>query len=497
MIASGHPAVSAAGAEILRAGGNAFDASVAAGFASTVAEPALTSLGGGGFLLAYDATRRAATLFDFFVDTPGRGRTAAALEPHFIPITVYFTASEQVFNVGRGSVAVPGTLRGLLRVHERLGRLPLCDVLNPAISLARKGVRLNHHQAHFLEILNPIMRLTPRSRALYTREGAPFASGDLLRNPGLADFLETLPRDGAASFYRGNLADQIDREMREDGILTAEDLASYEVIERTPLQVGYRAHHVLTNPPPSFGGSLLTLSLTLLETQRLGELRWGSEDHLALLVALQMEVDRLRETVRLAPAEVPPEARAQSVRRLRRAFRGTTHICVSDAEDNVASMTNSNGEGSGFIVPETGIMLNNMMGEDDLHPDGFHASPPGERVSSMMSPTLVLRDGRSRLALGSGGSKRIRSAILQVLTQVIDFDREIGPAVEAPRIHWDGEKVQVEPGFPKTTTEALARRWPVNLWSEREVYFGGVHAVVPGQCGASDPRRGGAIEIVG
>ncbi len=488
--------MSAAGAAILRAGGNAFDASVAAGFASTVAEPALTSLGGGGFMLAYEATCATATVFDFFVDTPGRGSTCAALEPHFIPITIHFTESDQIFNAGRGSVAVPGTLKGLLHVHERLGRLPLRDVLEPAVALAREGIRLSQHQAHFLEILNPIMCLTPRSRALYSRDGQPFAPGDLWRNPELAAFLETLAHDRAAGFYEGQFAEQIDREMRDDGILTAEDLAGYRVIERRPIEVEYRGHRVLTNPPPSFGGSLLTLSLRLLETQPLAELSWGSEDHLALLTTLQMEVDRLRGAGCVAPTDLAPEAPSRSVQRLRQAVRGTTHICVADAEGNVASMTSSNGEGSGFIAPETGIMLNNMLGEDDLHPDGFHASPPGERVASMMSPSLVLRDGRPCLALGSGGSKRIRSAILQVLTQVIDFGRELDPAVAAPRIHWDGDTLQIEPGFPQQTIQALARRWPVKLWRACDVYFGGVHALIPGQCGAADSRRGGAVALI-
>ena len=488
--------MSAAGAAILRAGGNAFDASVAAGFASTVAEPALTSLGGGGFLLAYEAASGRTTAFDFFVDTPGRGRTGAVLEPHFIPITIHFTESNQVFNAGRGSVAVPGTLKGLLHVHERLGRLPLEDVLKPAASLAREGLRLNHHQAHFLEILNPIMCITPRSRELYSRDGQPFAPGDRWRNPELARFLETLAHDRGASFYEGALAEEIDREMREDGLLTAEDLAGYRVIERTPIEVEYRGHRVLTNPPPCFGGSLLTLSLKLLETQPLAELGWGSEDHLALLVELQMEVDRLRETGCLASPDTI-ETTSQSIDRLRRAVRGTTHLCVADAEGNVASMTNSNGEGSGFVAPDTGIMLNNMMGEDDLHPEGFHASPPGERVASMMSPSIVLRDGRPCLALGSGGSKRIRCAILQTITQVIDFERELDTAVAAPRIHWDGYALQIEPGFPRQTVERLARRWPVNLWQACDVYFGGVHALVPGECGAADFRRGGAVELVG
>jgi gamma-glutamyltranspeptidase/glutathione hydrolase len=156
----------------------------------------------------------------------------------------------------------------------------------------------------------------------------------------------------------------------------------------------------------------------------------------------------------------------------------------------------SNGEVSGNIAPGKGVMLNNMLREDDLHPDGFHASPPGERVASMMSPSLLLRDGEVRLIVGSGGSKRIRTALVQVVSDVVDFGMDAKRAVEAPRIHWDGECVQAEPGFESAALEALERSWRVNSWPERNLYFGGVHAVEPGRGGAGDPRRGGHGAIV-
>ncbi len=165
-VASGHPHATAAACDILRAGGNAFDAAVAAGFVAAVVEPALTSLGGGGFLLARTAQGRA-VLFDFFVDTPGQGLRASELEPHFLPITVRFPSSEQIFNVGMGSVAVPGVLKGYLHVQRRLGRLPLREVLAPAIHLAREGVAINAKQAYFLDLLTPIMTLTAAGRALF------------------------------------------------------------------------------------------------------------------------------------------------------------------------------------------------------------------------------------------------------------------------------------------------------------------------------------------
>jgi gamma-glutamyltranspeptidase/glutathione hydrolase len=488
--------VCAAAAELLRAGGNAYDAAIAAGFAATVVEPALTSLGGGGFLL----TRRGdgqVILFDFFVDTPGRGLPERELEPHFLPVTVHFPASDQIFNVGLGSVAVPGNLRGFLHAHRRLGRLPLADVVAPAISLARDGVPLNASQAYFLHLLRPIMTLTEAGRKLYAPGGRYVGEGDRLANADLAQFLESLTREGEHEFYEGSVGRRIARDMAEgQGLLTETDLAAYTVVEREPLVQDYRGHRLLTNSPPSFGGSLVALSLALLESRALGSFRRAGLEHLGAIVAAMQEVDRLRDQGWLRPELLPEQERRLSAARIRHASGGTTHVSVCDDEGNAASMTISNGEGSGYVVPGTGIMLNNMMGEDDLHPDGFHASPPGQRVASMMSPSIVLRNGRLRLVLGSGGSKRIRTAMFQAISAVVDFGASVADAVESPRLHWDGECLQVEPGFDPDVVEALAHRYPVNLWPERNVYFGGVHAVAPdGQTGG-DPRRGGSTLVV-
>ncbi|HRC73299.1 MAG TPA: gamma-glutamyltransferase [Candidatus Competibacter sp.] len=494
--ASGHPAVTAAACDMLRAGGNAFDAAVAAGFAAAVAEPALTSLGGGGFLLARPAQSRP-VVFDFFVDTPGQGLRAGDLEPHFVPVTVRFPGSEQLFNVGMGSVAVPGALKGYLHAHRRLGRLPLRDVLAPAVHLAREGLTVNAKQAYFLELLVPIMTLSAAGRALFEPAGRYLREGDLFRNPELAALLETLPHGGEREFYEGEWAARTARAMREGaGLLTAADLAAYRVTEREPLAVDYRGYRVLTNPPPSFGGALIGLSLRLLESCEPVPAGFGSPGHLALLAATMREVDRHRAEGYLSPVDLGESDLLESRGRVRTACGGTTHISVCDADGNAASMTTSNGEGSGCFVAGTGIMLNNMMGEDDLHPEGFHASPPGMRVASMMAPSLLLAGDRVRLVLGSGGSKRIRSALVQVISNVVDFGFEPRAAVEAPRLHWDGERIQVEPGFADEALTALEGRWPLNRWTVRDLYFGGVHAVAPEGDGAGDPRRGGCAAAV-
>jgi gamma-glutamyltranspeptidase/glutathione hydrolase len=491
-VAGGHPQTVAAASAILHAGGNAFDAAIAAGFAAVMAEPALASLGGGGFLLARIHQGRAA-LFDFFVDTPGRGLQAGRLEPHFLPVTVRFPASEQVFNVGLGSVAVPGIVRGYLHIHQRLGRLPLAEVLAPAIRLARNGVMINAKQGYFLALLTPIMTLSEPGRALFQPNGRYLGEGDSYCNPDLAAFLETLAEEGDRAFYAGDLARRMVQQMQDGGgLLTAADLAAYRVIEREPLPIDYRGCRLLTNPPPSFGGSLLALSLRLLEAQPVAELGFGSPAHLALLAAVMQETDRRRAEGYLSPTDLGQPGLAESMARVRTASGGTTQISVCDAEGNAASMTISNGEGSGCFAPGTGIMLNNMMGEDDLHPEGFHVSPPGMRVASMMAPSLLLNGDRLRLALGSGGSKRIRTALLQVISNVIDFAMNPQVAVEAPRLHWDGERLQVEPGFNEATLNALAERWPLNRWPTQDVYFGGVHVAASDGDGAGDPRRGGA-----
>ncbi len=502
VVASGHELVSRTAADILCNGGNAFDAVVAAGFAGAVAEQTLTSLGGGGFLLARTCDRSGSCreiFFDFFVDTPGRG-LADPPEPHFFPVTVDFGGSGQDFNIGLGSVAVPGTLKGLLHVHGRLGRMDLADVLAPAIELAR-GHRLNSFQAGFLGLLRPIMTMSETGRSLYEPGGRYLRAGDILINRELADFMASLVHDQGHSFYQGDIARAMDRDMRAgDGLLTFEDLAAYQVIERDPLRIPYHGRLLLTAPPPSMGGTLIGLSLSLLEAMEPLDGAWGSAAHLLRTTGLMQEVERLRELGVCTPdalAEFLDSATVDySTKRIRMFSRGTTHISIADRDGNVASMTCSNGEGSGYFAPGTGIMLNNMMGEDDLHPDGFHSAPPGQRVGSMMSPSVLLHGDRAELVLGSGGSKRIRTAMTQVLTQMVDFGRDLVQAVEAPRLHWDGEVLQMEPGFAEASVAALQQKVRVNVWQEKSMYFGGVHVVVPGRGGAGDPRRGGAVEVV-
>ncbi|BHH83880.1 gamma-glutamyltransferase family protein [Desulforhopalus sp. 52FAK] len=502
IVASGHNLVSDAAAAILEAGGNAFDAVVAAGFASAVAEPALTSLGGGGLLLGYSRNQKQNIYYDFFVDTPGRGSTNHHGEKDFFPVQVKFSGSTQEFNVGRASVAVPGVLKGLLHTHSKLGSIPLADVMEPAKILAT-GHILNQQQGHFLSLLQPIMTLSKRAKSIYQPGGVYLKAGAMLRNQELAQFFDRLVEEGGDCFYVGDIAEKIDREMREKGgLLTKQDLAAFSVKERTPLTVPYRGRTFVTASEPSMGGTLIGVSLLLKDQMAAESGSWGSGQHLASTVAVMQEVERLR-----TQGVTDPESLAQflddkeivekSAKKIRLFSRGTTHVSVADSKGNCASMTCSNGEGSGYVAPETGIMLNNMMGEDDLHPNGFHSSPPGERVFSMMSPSLLLDGDKVELVIGSGGSKRIRTAISSVISQVVEHKRSLQDAVDSPRLYLDEGLLQIEPGYEQEAVDVVGKLLPVNVWSGRDVYFGGVHAVIPGIEGAGDPRRGGAVRIVG
>lgn len=501
IVASGHRLVSKAAAEILKAGGNAFDAVVGAGFVSTVVEPALTSLGGGGFALTHESRTNSDIFFDFFVDTPGKGMSAPSGVLDFFPVTVEFSGSHQDFNVGLGSVAVPGTLKGLFHLHRRLGIMPLKDILTPAIEFA-KGHTLNQQQAHFLKLLNPIMTLTSQGKELYVEDGCYVQEGDTLRNPFLASFLESLLHDGENEFYRGELAKKITGEMQEQhGLLTYDDLAEFKVFERKPFSLPLSKYTFLTAPAPSMGGALIGLSLSLLDRSADNDVLWGSKAYIEQTASMMQEVERLKDLGINDPQRVlqyldKDKIGVESLTKSRQFSRGTTHISIADKDGNCAAMTCSNGEGSGYFAPGTGVMLNNMMGEDDLHPDGFHSSPAGIRVHSMMSPSILLEDGKAKLVIGSGGSKRIRTAISQVVGQIIYHDRDLKQAVDAPRLYWDGSVLQVEPGFDQESFHDLKERYPVNFWEQRDVYFGGVHAVIPGEEGAGDPRRGGAVTIV-
>ena len=490
-VACGHEVTAAAAREVLEEGGNAFDAAIAASCAACVAEPVLCSLAGGGYLLAGKAGA-APVVYDFFVDTPLNRRPAGDIDLH--PIEADFGPVTQEFHIGLGSVATPGIVAGLFAVHRDLCNLPMPRLVAPAVEAAREGVVLSPLQAYIFRVVAPIYVATPGARAVYgsDRDSLP-REGERFRQRELADTLERLAREGPGLLYDGELGRRlVDACAAGGGQLAMDDLRRYEVARRTPLAIEYRDARIFTNPPPSRGGLLIAFALALLsETSPAGREQWLR----ALAEAMRLTNQARAESEEpLLDGELLARYRAEV--RSRPGFnRGTTHISVVDDEGNVAAVSLSNGEGCGHVLPGTGIMLNNMLGEEDLNPGGFQAWHPGTRMASMMAPTLIERPG-GHAVLGSGGSNRIRSAILQVITNLVDLDMTPEEAVNRPRIHVEGDLLSLEGGFAPAEDAALAATGlRIDRWQDRNLFFGGVHVVAQGESGldaAGDPRRGGA-----
>jgi gamma-glutamyltranspeptidase/glutathione hydrolase len=485
VVAAGHPLTAAAGADVLRAGGNAVDAALAAMLTSFVAEPLLTGLGAGGYMLVA-APGRAPVLLDFFVEAPGRGAGLSARAP-LVPVDVSFGDAVQVFNIGAPACGTYGTPAGVCAAAERFGTLPLAELAAPAARLARDGVEVNAEQAYLFDILGPIVGSSAEARELYFLEGRLPRAGDVLRLPDVAGALERLGAEGAAPFYTGDVGATVAARVCElGGTLTVGDLAAYRAVPRTPVRVRYRDREVLTNPPPSAGGTLLAYALALLEETE------GAPGPLELVGAME------RAQSERTPAFLTGLADPGFLERFLGGRLGsTTHISVLDTDGWACAVTCTNGEGSGVVVPGTGLHLNNMMGEQDLSPLGFFTHPPGRRLPSMMAPTVVLgTDGAPELVLGSAGSNRIRSALLQVIVNALDRGMDAAAAVEAPRLHFEDGIVYAEPGIDVDALElaghTVARFRALNL------FFGGCQAVERDPAtgaldGGADRRRGGAV----
>jgi gamma-glutamyltranspeptidase/glutathione hydrolase len=464
---------------VLREGGNAVDAAIGAMLTSFVAEPLLTGLGAGGYLLVAGEGRQPA-LLDFFIEAPPRADDGSAAELQAIDVS--FGDAEQVFYIGPASCGVYGTPAGACEAIARWGTMPLGDLAAPAAQLAHEGVALNHGQAYVAEILGDLLLSSVECAALWAPHGRVLREGETLRNPELGEALRRLGEEGADPFYRGDIATAVSDWLQvRGGSITQAALDGYGAQVREPARMHYRDRLVLTNPPPSAGGTLLAYALGLLDR------RPGPPALADILAAMQAaQSERTAEFV---------EGLSQDgflTRFLHSRLGATTHISVLDAQGQACSVTCTNGEGSGVVVPGTGMHLNNIMGEQDLSPLGFHSTPAGRRMPSMMAPSVVMRDGEVELVLGSAGSNRIRSALLQTIVGVVDRELDVAEAVSAPRVHFENGLIYAEPGID--VQPLLAEGHEVVGFRALNLFFGGVQAVRrrDGELtGAGDPRRGG------
>ena len=493
-VAAGHPLTAEAGARVLREGGNAVDAAVAAVLTSFVTESPLTGLGAGGFMLVHRGDED--VLVDFFVGVPGRGEVERTSD--LVPVEILFDGNPQVFNIGAASCGVPGTGAGLWNVLERFGSARMPELAAPAAALARDGVEVNAQQSYLHELLTRVLTTYPECAELYAPGGELLTEGKTFRFAELGDALERYAAGGPGAIYGGDWGAAISSWVVErGGTLTDEDMAAYEPIDREPVRAAFRGREILSNPPPSAGGVLIAFALAVLE--RAGSA--GLEEIVAAMVEAQglrtQSFHRSLEREAFAGELLSPKRVAEAADRL----GSTTHVSALDADGNCASVTCSNGTGSGLVVPGTGVHVNNMLGEEDLNPLGFHRLDTGLRLPSMMAPSVVLCDGEVEMVLGSGGSNRIRSAILQAIVRLIVDEDWAQDAVSAPRVHFEAGVVHAEPGVDEAALARLeSRGYEINRWTRENWFFGGVHAVARDPDtgavgGGGDPRRGGAVAL--
>ena len=449
-VAAGNPVTADVGVEILRRGGSAADAAVAAVLASCVAETVFTGIGGGGYATYYDAATRSTHCLDFFVAVPGLGGRRSVMARQ---LDIDFGGQLVPYAVGAATVAVPGTPAGVAALHERWGRLGWKELVAPAIAHAAKGVAFAPLHSKVLATVAPAMLLGD-GETIYARDGELLAGGARLFHPGLDSALRTLADEGAESFYTGRIAEAMVAAVGDQGDLGPADLASYRVVDSRPRRVA------------------------------MGDLTVHARGD---------DLDDLLSTVAELRLPADETARAAELVRVLRALprRGdTTSLAVADADGNVCSVTTSLGLSSGVWLPDLGIHLNSMMGESELVRGN---ETPGERMGSMMSPLVALDENDSPvLVAGAAGGSRIRSALLQVLVRVVHDGMCAQDAISAPRLNPVPGRVHLEPGFSEAVVARLRRDDEVTIWPSADTYFGGAAAI--GLSGpGSDARRGGAV----
>jgi gamma-glutamyltranspeptidase/glutathione hydrolase len=480
MVVANHPLGSAAGAEMLAAGGNAVDAAIAALFALTVVEPMMVGIVGAGMTHLRLADGRHTAIDNYSV------APAAAGPDTFQPIADtwpdYLRAEGDVNSLGVLSVGVPGTLKGWCEVLERFGTLPLEAVLAPAIRHAARGFQATPYLVEAIAEAAPDLARFAASARTFLPHGAPPKPGDLIRQADYADTLRAIASGGPDALYGGDLGAVIAEYIqREGGMITLDDLRRYQTVERAPVRGEYRGFTIAGAPPTSGGGIHLIEMLNILEGYDLAAMSYGTAESIHLLAEVMKIAfaDRNAATGDPAFVDIPvahlTSKRYAAARRadidMARAVRHearvpiagsphTTHVTAADADGNVVAMTQTLNSlfGSKVTVPGTGVLLNNTMALFDPHPGHALSVTAGKRMTSSMAPTMVFKDGRPVLALGLPGGVRIFTSVLQALVNVIDHGMTLQEAIEAPRVWTQGQELEVEDAIPEAVRTALTAR---------------------------------------
>lgn len=500
-IAAGSQIAADAGAKIAQQGGNAVDAALAAALVSMTTDVGVMAPGASGFL-TIGSSETSPVVIDAYANRPGLGLSALPTKPS--AREVFFDYGGRMSNlVGYGSVATPGIFRGLGLASEHYGQLPWNQVMVPAIDWAEQGFPLTGGAAEYLRYTHEaIFSWHPQSyQILHHADGRVLQAGEMVHIPHLADSLRMIAECGVETFYTGELGQQIAAEIQQNhGLLTAEDLATYQAVERSPLCVQFGDWEIVTNPPPAIGGACLAAMLLLLDHHP--SQSWDATST-QQLIDIQKAVITYRSQHLDGAADLP-----QAVTHLLDLARqdmlhdwlkspSTIHISAVDTDGLACSISASAGYGSGVMIEETGLWLNNSLGEIDLHPQGVDDLAPGERLVSNMAPTIARRRDGAMLAIGSPGASRITTAIAQVLLHLIQRGMDLETAIAHPRLHVEPMDGQLRLAFEPSLDISQAVEMQCHPFSTTSMYFGGVQATLwepdKGLTAAADARRAGAI----
>ncbi len=456
-IACGHIETARAAQIILENGGNAFDAGIASLFASFLAEPCMSSAGGGGFALLSTPNSEVECL-DFFCQTPLHKPDMS--QTHYVAADIDYGESVERFYAGTASVGVPGSVAGIFSIYEKYASMPMHELVQPAIELAKKGVLVNAYQEFELRLLYPIFSLFDRGLELFYKNKKELVEGQMMHMPHQADFLDVLSREGSRWFYEGDIVNLILKDFEQEitrGVLTRDDFKQYKVIQSKPLSFQFNNQTIYAPPAPNLGGPLTKQLLELYASIEPKQLK------------SYQDTFSLHWTSALAKLQEPEFHNSK---------RGcTSHISVYDKAGNACTITISNGEGSGYIIPGTDVILNNMLGEPTLQPDGLHTWTPNVRLGSMMTPLIIKNsDQKTVLVTGTGGAARIPYALGQLIAHTQNPEFSLEDATLHPRIHFQDDILHYELDLINNQNcHPLFEQQ--QQWQERAMYFGGTNSI--------------------
>ena len=505
MVASVDATATQVGVDILKQGGNAVDAAVAVGYALAVTHPQAGNLGGGGFMLIRTKDGNT-TAIDFREMAPAKATRDMFLDDQGNPDSKKSLTS----HLASGT---PGTVAGFSLALEKYGTMPLNKVVQPAFKLARDGFIVNDALADDLKTYgSEVLPNHENSKAIFWKEGEPLKKGDKLAQTNLAKSLEMIAENGPDEFYKGTIAEQIALEMQKNGgLITKEDLAAYKAVERTPISGDYRGYQVYSMPPPSSGGIHIVQILNILENFDMQKYGFGSADAMQIMaeaekhayadrseylgdpdIADQIDINKAKPSSEIRPGKLAPYESNQ-----------TTHYSVVDKDGNAVAVTYTLNTtfGTGIVAGESGILLNNQMDDFSAKPGvpnvyglvggDANAVGPNKRPLSSMSPTIVVKDGKTWLVTGSPGGSRIITTVLQMVVNSIDYGMNVAEATNAPRFHhqWLPDELRVEKGFSPDTLKLLEAKGQKVALKEA---MGSTQSIMVGPdgelYGASDPR---------